>query len=366
MLAFRSIKTWCAFFIGVVCLCLSFQSQVVAQQTQQTIKLRVGGPHVPESAPWVRFIQDIFIPDIKADAGKLGYNIEFVETWGGTVTKMNETSTTIQGRILDISYITFPAEASRFPLHNFNYWVPFGNSDPLITFKASKAVYEEFPILTQTLERRFGQKFLAITTVQDYGIVSTFPIKGISDLKGRKLGGIGPMLDYVRFANGVPVNSGMPEMYMSAQSGVTEGHMILPQAIVGAKMWEVAKYWTITQFGSACPQGLSINMDTWKSLPAPVQAIVQKAADRWAESLAKNAKDTQDADLKKWRESGGMVYELTQSEKEKWAALFPNNYVAEKIKKVNDAGLPGTKVLESYLKNLEKLGYVSPRKWVLE
>jgi hypothetical protein len=61
-----------------------------------------------------------------------------------------------------------------------------------------------------------------------------------------------------------------------------------------------------------------------------------------------------------------MVYELTQSEKEKWAALFPNNYVSEKIKKVNDAGLPGTKVMESYLKNLEKLGYVSPRKWVLE
>ena len=96
MLAFRSIRTWCTFVISAVFLCLSFQSQVVAQQTQQTIKLRVGGPHVPESAPWVRFIQDIFIPDIKADAGKLGYNIEFVETWGGTVTKMNETSTTIQ------------------------------------------------------------------------------------------------------------------------------------------------------------------------------------------------------------------------------------------------------------------------------
>ena len=366
MLAFLSIKKWGAFVISAVFLCLSFQTQVEAQQLQQTIKLRVGGPHTPEGAPWVKFIQDIFIPDIKAGAGKLGYNVEFVETWGGSVTKMNETSTTIQGRILDISYITFPAEGSKFPLHNFHYWIPFGNSDPVVTYKASKAVYEEFPILTQSIERRFGQKLLAISTVQDYGIVSSFPIKGLADLKGHKLGGVGPMLDYVRFANGVPVNAGMPEMYMNIQSGVTEGHMILPQAIVGARLWEVAKNWTSSQFGSTCPHGLSINLDTWKSIPAPIQAIIQKAADRWAESLAKNAKDTEDADLKKWRESGGSVTVLAQSEKEKWAALFPNNYVSEKIKKVNDAGLPGTKVMESYLKNLEKLGYVPSRKWVLE
>jgi len=47
MLAFLSIKKWGAFVISAVFLCLSFQTQVEAQQLQQTIKLRVGGPHTP-------------------------------------------------------------------------------------------------------------------------------------------------------------------------------------------------------------------------------------------------------------------------------------------------------------------------------
>ncbi len=335
-------------------------------QQGQTIRLRIGGPHTPEAAAWVKLLQDIFIRDVKADSAKAGHNVEFVEAWGGSVTKMSEASSAVQGRLLDISYVTYPAEVSKFPLHNFHYWLPFGNGDPVITYRATKAVYDEFPILTQTLEQKYGQKLLGITTVQDYGVVSTFPVQSLTDIKGHRLGGVGPMMDYVRFAGGVPVATGMPEMYMNLQTRVTDGHLILPQAIVGLRMWEVAKHWTIAQFGSTCPHGLSINLDTWKSLPPAVQTAMQRAADNWAEALAKNAKETEQSDLQKWRQNGGTVSTLSQAEREKWAAMFPANYVAERTKKVDDAGLPGTKVMASYLKHLERLGYKSPRKWDLD
>ncbi len=336
-----------------------------AQQGGQPIRIRIGGPHTPDGAPWVKLLQEIFIPAVKASAAKSGHTVEFVEAWGGSVTKMSETSATVQGRLLDISYVTFPAEVSKFPLHNFPYWLPFGNGDPVITYRATKAVYDEFPVLTQTFEQKYGQKLLGISTVQDYGIVSSFPVHSLDDLKGRKMASVGPMLDYVRAAGAVPVVSSMPEAYMSMQTRIYEGYLILPQAIVGMRMWEVAKNWTVTHFGSVSPHGLTINLDTWKSLPPALQSAMMQAGNTWAEALAKNAKDTEESDLKKWREAGGNVTVLSPADREKWAAQFPANYVAERARKVDAAGLPGTKVMAAYLKHLERLGYKPPRTWDL-
>jgi TRAP-type C4-dicarboxylate transport system substrate-binding protein len=341
-------------------------SETYAQQSGEPIRIRIGGPHTPQGAAWVKLMQDIFIRDVKAAAAKAGHNVEFVEAWGGSVTKMTETSNTVQGRLLDVSYVTFPAEVSRFPLHNFPYWLPFGNGDAVITYRATKAVYDEFPVLTQSVEQKYGQKLLGISTVQDYGILTSFPVQSLDDLKGRKVGGVGPVADYLRSAGAVPVATGIPEMYMNIQTRVMDGMVIIPQAIVGLRMWEVAKHWTVTQFGSISPHGLTVNLDTWKALPPAIQSAMAQAGIAWGDALAKNAKDTEKTDLEKWREAGGTVTVLPPAERQKWASRFPANHVSERAKKVDAAGLPGTKVIASYIRNLEKLGYQAPRKWELE
>lgn len=342
-----------------------FAAALAAPQAdaQQSVRLRAGGPHTPEGAPWVKLLQDIFIKDIKAAGAKAGVNVEVVEAWGSSVTKMTEASQSVQGRVLDVSYVTFPAEVSRFPAHNFQYWVPFGAGDALLAYRAAKGVYDEFPVLVDTVEKRFGQKLLGISTVQDYGIVATFPVRSLDDLKGRKFGGVGPTADYLTSAGAVPIASSMPEMYMNIQTRLTDGHVIIPQAIVGLRVYEVAKFWNVTNFGATSPHGLVINLDTWKTLPPALQQAATRAGNAWAEALAKNAKDTEESDLKKWRAAGGEVLVLPAEERRKWAARFSANYVAERAKKADSAGMPGTKIVAAYLRNLEKLGYQSPRKW---
>ena len=341
-------------------------AQQGSKSSGATITLRIGGPHTPESAPWVKLLQEMFIRDVKARAGERGgHKVEFTEAWGGSVAKISEVVAAVQGRILDVGYVTVPAEASKLPLHNFNYWLPFGPSDPMQAYRATQAVYEEFPVLRQTFETKYGQRVLGLSTIQDYGLVSTFPITSLGDLKGRKVGGIGPNLDYVRFVGGVPVTAGIPDMYLNIQTRVMDGYIIIPQAVVGGKMWEVAKYWNVTQFGSLSPHVLTVNLDTWKSLPQGVQSAMVEAGSAWSEALAKRAHESEGAGLKSWQANGGSVVQLPPAVREQWAALFPADYVAERAKKVDAMGLPGTQVVGAYLKHLTAAGYKPPRNWSL-
>jgi C4-dicarboxylate-binding protein DctP len=341
-------------------------AQTAAKSSGKVITLRIGGPHTPAAAPWVKLLQDVFIHDVKtrAAAGP-GYRVEFTEAWGGSVAKMNEVLASVQGGILDIGYVTVPSEVSKLPLHNFNYWLPFGPSSPMQAYRATKAVYDQFPVLKGTFETKYGQKFLGFSTIEGYGLVATFPVTSLNDLKGRKVGGVGPNLDYVRFAGGVPVTAGIPDMYLNIQTHVMDGMIIIPSAIVGGKMWEIAKYWTATGFGSICPHVLTINLDSWKALPADLQPIIVEAGNAWTEALAKHAQESEKRDLESWQEHGGKVVTLPSALREQWAALFPTDYVAERAKPVDAMGLPGTEVVGAYLKDLTAEGYKPPRKWEL-
>lgn len=332
----------------------------------QTITLTVGGPHSPASAPWVRLLRDHFVPAVQERvAAETPHQIEFTETWGGSVAKISEVSGSVQDNILDIGYITAPAEVSKFPLHNYNYWLPFGQADPMKVFAATSRVYEKFPILTELLEKRHNQRFLGFSVIQNYGIVSTFPIRTVGDVRGHKVGGIGPNLDYVRNAGGVGVTAGIPDMYSSIQTGVFDGMIILPQSIVGTKMWEVARYWNQTDFGSLSPHILTINLDTWNELPKQVQQILEDAGQEWSRKTAQDSATSQQVQLERWRQEGGEVVTLSDEQQREWATRFPADYVLERARQVDAKGLPGTEVISAYLKFLEEEGYVPAREWQL-
>lgn len=333
---------------------------------REAITLAIGGPHAAAGAPWVQLLRDEFIPTVqKRVEAETPHRIEFTQTWGGSVAKIDEVSEAIQNRILDIGYITAPAEASKLPLHNYNYWLPFGPADPMQAYTASSQLYQEFPILSESLEKRYNQKYLGFSIVQNYGIVSTFPIQNVEDIQGHKVAGIGPNLDYIKNARGVGVTAAVPDMYSSIQTGVFDGMIILPQSIVGTKMWEVAKYWNKTDFGSLSPHILTVNLDTWNELPAQVRKILEDAGQEWSRKTAEDSKRSQNKQLERWRQEGGEIVTLPAKEQREWASRFPVDYLLERARKVDAKSLPGSKVISAYVKFLKKEGYVPARDWKL-
>lgn len=336
-----------------------------AQQPGQAITLSIGGPHAPEGAPWVQLLRDYFIPEVKRRVEEeTPHTIDFTEAWAGSVAGIDEVSEAVQTRILDMGYITAPSEQGRLPMHVFNYWVPFGPGDPMVVYEATRRLWDEFPVLAEYLEENYNQKFLGFTVIQNYGLVSNFPVNSLGDINGRKIGGIGPNLDYVRYAGGVGVTAGIPDMYPSIQTGLFDAMIILPQSIIGTKMWEVAPYWIATDFGSLSPHILTINLDAWHGLPEEVQAIIAEAGAEWSRRTAEDSAASQEANLQAWQDNGGQVIGLDDEERRAWAALFPDTYVTDAAAQCDAQGLPCTELVGAYLEFLQDAGYQLPRQWL--
>lgn len=334
------------------------------QAEGQTFSFTIGGPHSPEGAPWVRLLIEEFIPTVQERvSSETPHSVEFTEGWGGSIAGADEVSEAVETGVLDIGYVTAPAESSRFPLQNFPYWLPFGPAEPEVVYEATSAVYDEFPELSGVFEDQYNQKFLGFTVIQNYGIVSNTEINAVDDVNGLKIGGIGPNLDLVRLAGGVGVTAAIPDMYPNVQTGVMDGMIVLPSAIVGTKMWEVAPYWISTDFGSLSPHMLTMNLERWSELPEDVQQIFADAGQQWAKSTAEVAASTHEENLQTWEDNGGTIIDLPQEEREAWAQAFPADYVKTNAEAANEAGLPGTEVIQAYIKAAQEEGYELPRDW---
>lgn len=334
------------------------------QAEGQTFSFTIGGPHSPEGAPWVRLLIDEFMPTVQDRvSSETPHSVEFTEGWGGSIAGSDEVSEAVETGVLDLGYVTAPAESSRFPLQNFPYWLPFGPSDPAVVYEATSAVYDEFSELGGVFEDQYNQKFLGFTVIQNYGVVSNTEINTLDDVDGLRVGGIGPNLDLVRVAGGVGVTAAIPDMYPNIQSGVMDAMIILPAAIVGTKMWEVAPHWISTDFGSLSPHMLTMNLDRWNELPEDVQQIFRDAAEQWSQSTAEVAASTQEENLQTWEENGGTIVDLPQEEREAWAEAFAADYVKSNAEAADEAGLPGTEVIQAYIEAAQEQGYELPRDW---
>ena len=196
-------------------------------------------------------------------------------------------------------------------------------------------------------------------------LITTFPVKTIADLKGKKIASGGPNLIVLKPVGATPVQSAIGEGYTSFKTGVYEGWLILESIMVGLKWPEVAPYVTIVNLGAPPGVALTINLKTYKKLPAKVQTILKESALLMADKGCREM----DADTKKIRglltKMGAKVTVLPPKERQKWADILPD-VPKLKAKEADSKGLPGTKLIKRYIQLEEQSGYVFPRRWSLD
>ena len=78
----------------------------------------------------------------------------------------------------------------------------------------------------------------------------------------------------------------MPDVYPSLQTGVYEGVLLFPSVGWSHKLFEPAPHYKIAGFGSKTFHGITINLDTWKKLPADVQKAMLEAGQETEEGTA--------------------------------------------------------------------------------
>lgn len=331
---------------------------------REKIVLRMTAGHAYASAIWVQTIEDFFIPEVERRVLErtTDYEVDITGYYGGSLAKLGEVLEAVESGTADMGLVHNVFEQSKLEIFNFPWWMPFVSTDNEQAIKAAMAVMEEFPIFEEQLAK-YNQKQMGTATnsLAAFELITDFPIKTLEDLKGKKVAHGGSMIPWLEALGAVGVQSTFTDAYTSIDTGVYQGWIMPADSARSFKIYEVAPYYTKVGFGSFVNGYLTINLDTWNSLPPEVQEIIAEVGSEYTWELSKKNVATEEDAIRIMKEAGTTVTSLSDAERSRWAEVLYSAGLAKAAAAKADAnGLPGTEVLQAFLDALEDEGYVFP------
>ena len=333
----------------------------------KTYTLRIGAGHPSGPAVYSTQLEKFFVPEVERRvAEETNYKVQFVEGYGGSIASVAETLESVQSGILDIGAYCVCFEPSKLFLHNFMYFVPFGPQDAQQSVSVAREVYEKNPWLEQQLTQHYGQSLIALNGWDNYHLGTVNGWDSFEDLKGVKIGGAGPNLPWLKYAGVIPVQSTLPDGYLSLETGVYDGWLMFPSAYYSLKFHEPAPFYTQIGFGAMGGAiVVTVNDKRFAKLPPEVQTIIKDVALEYEKVAAKDLDNRQVKGLENLKKSGATVRVIPTEIRQKWAKslfAFPNDMAQE----ANQRGMPGTQVLNNYLAEIDQSDYEWPVEYIIE
>ncbi len=339
-------------------------SLVATGAIAESITLRIGSGH-PPGVVYAGLMQNYFQPELKKRVEeRTDHTIDFVEGYSGSIVKVTEVLEGVQDGIIDIGGFCFCFEPSNLPLHAFQVMMPFGTMDPETSLKIANEVYAEVPYLTDVFPEKFNQILLSQIADGGYNLGTSFPWETLADLKGQKIAGAGLNLNWLEDAGVSPVQSSLATAYTEMKTHVYEGWIMFPSAWINLKLFEPGPYYTLIGFGSMTWHGLTINQDTWDSLPEDVKPILlEVAADFELQTGSVNASEY-DRQVKELSEMI-TVTEISPEVRKEWAQSLAG-WPQEMATELDAQGLPASQVLNLVLDRAEANGYEWPVRYEIK
>ncbi|WP_240936520.1 MULTISPECIES: C4-dicarboxylate TRAP transporter substrate-binding protein [Hydrogenophaga] len=336
-------------------------------QAQQTFKLTIASSH-PTSLPWVGLMSTLFVPEVnkRVEALGKGYKIEWKESYGGQLYKMNATLASVGSGIADIGWVFANLEAAKMPLTQFATVTPFATGDIRMLLQVANEMNEKVPALKAEWDKN-NVVFLGASGVDTYHLFTKMPINTYADLAGKKISAPGAVGVWLRGSGAVPVDGSLTSYYTDIQTGVSEGTISIATGILPNKIYEVAPYVTTADIGALYNGGMAINKDSMAALPPDVQKIIKDVGLEYSRVLGDTLAQRYEAALKAIGEQGAKqavpvkIAPMAPGEREKWARSMPN--IAADWVKANASRGPAAQIIKTYMDELRKRGAKPVRDW---
>ena len=325
-------------------------------------KLTAGSSH-PPIVPWVATIKNLVVPQSiarVAAAGK-GDSIQWIEAYAGALYNFQNTLEGIETGLADLGWVGTLWEPIKMPLMNFTFYAPFTTGNVDILNKVGEDLHKNIPAMNEAWKKH-NQVFLGIQAADTYNLFTKFPLKTMEDLKGKKIYGPDALARWLEGTGAVAVNGGLPVYYNGVQTGIAEGGIVITTGMLPFKLHEVAPYITEVDMGGPISGALTMNLDTWNSLPPYMQDIFTKLGKEYATTQSEIVKANAAKFLGLMAQQGATVTKFPQAERRKWAMGMPN--IAKEWVDENEAkGIPAKQVLQAFMDGVRAAGETPLRDW---
>jgi TRAP-type transport system periplasmic protein len=336
---------------GIV-LALSATTPALAQES---IKLTIAAGHPPIFL-WVKHLKESLMATVDAELAKTNkYKIAWTEAYGGTLAKIGSELETMEQGISDLGIVSTVFQSGKMLLNNVTYFVPYGPADANVVTAAIDKVQAR-PELTAEWTK-YNLVYLAGFAIENYGLTTNFPLAKMEDLNGKKLGGAGPNLAWLKNTGAVGVQGSLNTFYNDIKTGVYDGAVAFITAAVPAKLFEVAPHYTVVDMGAMYAGAVAINKSRWDKFPDEVKAAFRKGADAYKQAYLKEQTARIVGATEAWSKSGGKMSTLPASEQARMVKAIPNPTVDW----VKQAGATAKPVLTEYMDAVRATGFKFPR-----
>jgi TRAP-type transport system periplasmic protein len=345
---------------GAVLLLAAISTSAFAQQ-RITITVAAGQP--PAALPSLALVGKFFIPEVdkRIKDAKIDFTIDWKEAYAGSLLKPYQMLDGIKDGLADIGFMPTIFFPDKLPLENITLVAPFLTTDIVLLSRVMNKLHDTLPAFTQQYDK-FNLVRLGGTGADSFELLTTFPVKSVDDVKGRKIGTAGAALAWLRGTGATPVQSNMMEYYNSTKTGVFEGFIVFPSSFPAMKYPEAAPYMAKVGFGAQYSVVLTMNKDSLKKLPPAVQKILQEVGREWAaksDEAYMTAGEKGYASLPSFKAT---LYEFPDAERKKWANAMPN-IAKEWAAAMEKQGIPGNQALAALMDEARKAGIKPVRDW---
>jgi TRAP-type C4-dicarboxylate transport system substrate-binding protein len=240
--------------------------------------------------------------------------VTFEILWGGPLGSFKEALDGISKGVFDMAMVIPTYDPAKLPL-----WTAFECpflSRSMWAFGRALWDMKDIPVLKKEFEQ-WNVKVMIPIMPTSFEIMSRKPCRNLADLKGLKIRAYGMFAEVLGHFGAQSVSIASPQIYENMQRGVVDAAILpWPDFYVKYGVYELSSYGLVLGGFGYIVAPLSINMDTWKKIPAKNQEIMIKLARQAVDKNIEISKKEAAPALAKIKEKGIEVNYLSTAERD--------------------------------------------------
>lgn len=311
---------------------------------------------------WVKMIDEAFVPATQGALEGTEHAISFTGQYGGAIAGVGEELEAVESGLVEIGICQSLFDPAKLAVQNVTYYTPFVSDDARAVSDLMHRLHVEDERMRQAYADNGVVYLGAPVAIDDYLMMTNFPVESLADLEGRKIAAPGPAINWLSGTGAVGVSGNLTTYYNELKTGVYDGVIVFASAALPGKLYEVAPYVTRAGLGAQYAGALCANADWWDGLPQEVQTALTTGADAAAdwyldalEAAVQNAFTAMEAE-------GATITEASEDMRAAWAQGMDNaakTWAAE----LDAQGKPGSDILALYMETMREAGATPLRDW---